>query len=205
MSVSKLIQIFSTRTIVPVDIDAVVSEMKRLGVQDDIYYFHDLDLDTKTLSGQILREEIPWGAGSTRFHTTITYAKLGDEMERLVCCKELLHILDPDHAKTNTKERIENLLGKLSLPSALVDPFNTGVAENVDRIAIAESLAILFPFAARERFLRQVDAGKTTIRQIADRMELPEPHAAFVMSEMWPQHHTILVANRHVVESGPQS
>ena len=192
MSVQDLILQYSTINSLPVEVDNVVSSLRQMGVQDEIYYFWDRELPTTTLRGFLKREEIPFGS-ETKFHSTITYAVMGNDMERLVCCKELLHILDHEHCKTAVSDEVTALIKKIILPPDLADPFTDGSHVNADRIAIMHALAILFPLKARETLYPFYKHGKITIQKIAELAEIPEYYATFVMSDLWPMMHNIMV------------
>ena len=59
--------------------------------------------------GLFIQKKYLWGDETKTIHT-ITYAKMGEEMERLVCCKEMLHILHPDYLKSNTLKTVNQLI-----------------------------------------------------------------------------------------------
>ena len=176
------------RNFLPIDLDRhVIPEIRARGVCDDIYCFLDPDLDIRSLRGHHVSEEIPWGEGVTKIHATITYGRGTGETVRLVCCKEILHLLDPKSCQTSTVEEIEYLSGKIALPEGLVDPTD-GTQVLTDRMVLILALAVLFPMGARDILLPAYRAGKITLERIADDAELPPEHVAMVLHDSWPQY-----------------
>jgi hypothetical protein len=116
------------------------------------------------------------------------------EWQRLVCCKELLHILDSVETRVSRPEDIERLVEKIVLPADLQDPFTDGIHALTDRVAATYAAAILFPFGAREIVLKPFLERKLPLTRLADMAELPPRYVAIVMSEIWPEIHKMLVA-----------
>jgi len=185
----KLIRQLSKIKRLPVEVDDVIEGMRLLGVKDDISYFADADLSIRVFSGMIRRYENKDGT----FSTLITYGHIGEEWERLVCTKELLHILDPDYVKTMTYEAVETLISKMILPPEFIDFANDGPHVNHDRITVAYAIAALFPMAARDLMLPVLKDGKRTLSWIAQLAELPEFAVQLVMSDIWPGIHDAIL------------
>jgi hypothetical protein len=196
MHASALIKQFSEKTTLPIDIDKdVIVALREMGVTDEIYPFWDIHLDVGTLQGYCHREEIPNGDGSFYFMTTIGFAKNGLEMERLVVCKELLHTLDPKKCRVSTAEKVYSLIAKLALRGDLMDPFSDD-DDQADRVAVLESLSILFPMAARNELLPFYKSEEITLAQISELAELPPSYVKVALSDTWPKIHDILLRGR---------
>jgi hypothetical protein len=192
MSAKDLIRKFSGLDYLPVDIDTVVAELRSLGVKDEIYYFWDQNLDHAVLRGYIKIDEYPQLNGHPTKIAEISYAKMGHEWERLVCCKELLHLLDPEDQRTWKPEDVNRLIEKIILPPDLVDPILDGVHALVDRVAIAYAVAMLFPLKAREIIMPAYQAKKFTLADIEEMAELPRRYVAMVMSDAWLEIHKLI-------------
>lgn len=188
-----LIRDFSKRDRLPIDVQEVVDAITARGIKDEIYYFWDHNLDATVLRGYIKHDEYPQPDGTSRFVAEITYGKLGDEWERLVCCKELLHLVDPIENRAANAEAVERLVEKIVLPPDMVDPFSDGVHANSDRLAIIHAVAVLFPLAARNILLPAYTEKKLTPADISDLAELPPRYAVLVMSEQWEDVHNLIV------------
>ena len=199
MSVSKLLKSFAARHFAPVEVSEVLKEVRALGVQDEIKFFRDVDLDSGVLHGFLHRTKKD-EEGSVSYRSVITYGKMGHERERLISCKELVHILDPKAHRVGTKEQVAHLVSKIVLPLELQDPFSDGEKVWNDRVAILEALALLFPLQARENLYAKYMAHQLTIPQIAERMELPPEYVATVMNGNWPGCFRSLVSRRERIE-----
>ncbi|HEY5047412.1 MAG TPA: hypothetical protein VII49_05275 [Rhizomicrobium sp.] len=189
MTVKKLILDFSDRVLVPVDVNDVVQELTKRGVKDEIYFW-PADLDGEKLRGQLVQTE-EWEypedmKGNCKYCADIYFDRtMSDDWQRLVCCKELLHILDPEGCRVSTSDEVKRLFEKISLPEDMQDPLNDGHAANVDRLAIFQAVAILFPYATRELLMPKFQAGNLTIIDIARIVDLPLRYTSFVMNEVW--------------------
>lgn len=198
MSVSSLITACSVWDWLPIDIENHVRpEFLKLGVKDQVYFWPDPKLNPEIMRGEIEHWEYDeWSMRTEPVRVAdITYSQqMPHDWQRLVCCKELLHILDPVHTRVTKPEEIEKLVEKIVLPSDLQDVFNDGIHALTDRVAITYAAAVLFPLAARQILLDRYSEGKLKIAEIAKIAELPPRYAAVVMSELWPSIHAILVA-----------
>jgi len=197
MTVSALIQTFAQWEKVPIDIeDHVKPEFLKLGVKDEVYFWSDPKLNPGIIRGVIEHWEYPVGpSGPTKYCADITYAEqLPHDWQRLVCCKELLHILDPVETRHTKPEDIHRLIEKIILPVDLRDPLNDGIHANTDRVADAYATAVLFPLRAREILWKPYNEKKLLIPKIANLTELPVRYVALVMNELWPEIHERLVA-----------
>jgi hypothetical protein len=196
VSVTKLIREFSNRETVPIDIEAeVIPALRSLGVADEIYCFWDHNLDPKVLRGYVKHDTYPQPDGSSHSVIEVLYGKMGHEWERLVCCKELLHILDPDPIRCAKPEDVDRLIDKIILPPDLVDPVtDIGTLQAAtDRLAVLQAVAILFPLAARKVLLPKYAEGRLTLADIEDLAEVPVRYVAMVMSAEWEEIHELLL------------
>lgn len=195
MSRSELIKKFATWTFGPIDIeDHVRPAFLGMGVKDKIWFWPDPKMNPAIIRGKIQHWEYKESEDGPDVRCAdITYAEqMPNEWQRLVCCKEMLHLLD--ETGTNTREDIEHLIEKVILPPDLQDPFNDGAHAVTDRVAITFATAVLFPYAAREVFMAKHSAGKFPLPQIADLMEVPVRSAALVMSDVWVDIYPLLLS-----------
>jgi hypothetical protein len=195
MSVGQLIQKFATRESLPIDVNDVVAELRERGIKDEIYFF-PADLNSEVLRGKIVQWE--WPKDETQQEMVavadIYYDQsLDDPWQRLVTCKEMLHILDPDSCLTATEDEVDLLTDRIVLPPELQDPIADGDATITDRIAIFQAVAVLFPLACRELFMPAFEAGKITSADIARFADIPQRYATLVMSAGWVDIHKVLV------------
>jgi len=113
---------------------------------------------------------------------------------RLVCCKELVHVLDPDPIQTKSKEQVIHLVGKLSKRE---QPKTTG-ANNLghfaDELAKLQALAILFPYAFYEEVYPLYVAEKIKPEEVAAKVGLPLEYVQTVLTDQWGHIHTTVLA-----------
>jgi hypothetical protein len=198
VSVAALIRTCAAWETLPVDVeDHVKPEFLKFGVKDQIWFFSDPKLNPSIIRGEIQHWEWwDWRPETEPIRVAdITYAaQMPHEWQRLVCCKEMLHILDPEGTRVTRPEDIDKLVEKIILPSDLQDPFNDGIHALTDRVAITYAAAILFPLGAREILIQPFLDGRLPLAKVAELAELPPRYAAVVMSESWPEIHEMLVA-----------
>lgn len=189
------------RDYLPVDLDRdVIPDIIAMKVCNEIFYFHDPEMDTGSLRGHHVSECIPWNDETTKVHATISYGRGTNEMIRLVSCKEMLHLLDPKSCLTSSVEEIDYLISKIALPQNLVDPTD-GHQVLTDRMVIILALAVLFPMRAREILLPAYVAGKISLERIADDAELPPEYVATVLHDSWPDAISAVLKGVEMLES----
>lgn len=186
MEVSALIAEFSKRTMLPVDVNDLLPILVANGNETDVEFI-GVDLDPDILQGKIkifyLRDGVyrePKRFANIYYHQGHT-----SDWRRFICCKELLHLLDPASAQTNTPEQIEELADRIGLPEYMQDPLADGFATNTDRLAEFRAAALLLPFAARELLRKPLDDDKLTLGDIAKMADIPRKYVGLVMSDHW--------------------
>ncbi len=199
MSVSRILEEFSKFDSLPIEVSRVLDMIRELGVLDIIEFYQDLDLDTKVLGGFLKRTEIVDGAGIA-FKSLITYGKLGHELERIVCCKELIHVLDPIRHRVSSPAQVKDLISKIALPADLVDPIVDGEHVWTDRIATLEAVAILFPLGARNVLYEKYMTERISLAWIAEQAELPVGMVKYAMNGDWPSTVNRLISRRRRAE-----
>ncbi len=194
MLLKKLIERLDISTLMPVEISDVIEEIKKIGIQDEINFI-PCDLEPEKLQGiyyQCTYQNAVYG--DPILVTNIVYSnKVSPDLQRIISCKELIHIFDKNVAKTKTEEDIDGLLDKL------LGPFSTEgfdiheIMATADRIAYYQAAAILFPNAARSEAIQKLNEGKITIDQIAVWVSLPKKLCTLVLSDKWPDIKAVLL------------
>jgi hypothetical protein len=105
------------------------------------------------------------------------------EWQRLVCCKELLHLLDPQGHRTNTPAHVKLQIERIALPPGMETIRTDGMRVWGDRLADLQAIALLFPMEARRVLVGKVD--KIGPDNIARLVRLPEKYVRWVMSPQW--------------------
>lgn len=109
---------------------------------------------------------------------------LPNELKRLVVCKELIHILDPDCYLTKTSTDVSSLVVNVSTPKGMQEG-DANQAKH-DRLAITMAVGILFPLSIRAQFLQDFNNKKITSSILANRIGIPYRYVDKVMEESWP-------------------
>lgn len=192
MKTADLIAQFAKQTELPVDVNALLPVLADNGHETDIEFI-GVDLDPQVLQGKIkifhLREGVygePKRCANIYYHRGHT-----NDWQRFICCKELLHLLDPNGAETSTPEEIDELANKIGLPEYMQDPLADGFATNIDRLAEFRAAALLLPYSARELLLEPLTTGDLTLGDIAKMADIPRKYVGLVMSESWVAIHKL--------------
>lgn len=192
-----LIKEFSVLTEVPVSLDDVKDALLKRGVADEIYYFLEAALNPEILEGALVQWEYPNNGKMVRVAHIDCAKSLRPERKRLVVCKELLHLLDEPDMRVSTAEEFERLTSRLGLPPEDQDPVKDGDKTISDRVGIYKAIAVLFPWATREVFMKPFNEGKLSHEDIAKIVDIPARYAALVMTDVWEAVHNVLVQEFH--------
>lgn len=192
MDAVDLIKAFEGETKLPVDVNDVLAVLRGNGHDDDIEFI-GVDLDPDILQGGIRIFHVRDGVYSDpRRCVNIYYNRNSSkDWQRIVCCKELLHIMDPAAANSGTPEAIEKLAKEIGLPPEMQDPVTEGLGTNLDRLAEWRAVAILFPMTARN-VLRPFCPSSLKLPDIARQADIPSRYAGLAMHDIWDQVYPIL-------------
>jgi hypothetical protein len=184
MLAKKLIEHFRSQTKLHVLISDVTARVRSLAIGQRIEFFPSID-QPDVLRGMINQWEVTLAYDAepvivNEIHYNPTMDK---SWQRVVVCKEMIHILDPTNLLTSTLEHIRELMERISRPLDLQMIYNG--QECGDRVAEFLALAVLFPAAVREILMAPYKAGTLTASEIAKHAEIPERYIPFIMSEQW--------------------
>ena len=195
MRASDVLREFAGKVEGPIDVNDVLAYILAGGVECDVE-FVEVELNTDVLLGYIRtfdRHNAVYGDPIQC--ANIYHAKdMGLDWKRLVCCKELIHLLDGDDQRATTSEQIHFNAERIGLPLELQDFSADGSITNSDRIAEFYALGILFPLEARAALLEPYQAGRISIEDIARLYDIPKRKAAIVMTLQWSAIHDLLCA-----------
>jgi hypothetical protein len=196
MRTSELIKEFADRTTLPIDVNDVLACLRE-HKHDDEVEFIGVTIDADVLLGAIkvfYASNGVYDPDPTRMVNIYYRREETTAWQRMICCKELVHLLDPPDAHTNAPEDIERLAEKIGLPPEMQDPTSDGFAANVDRLAEFRATALLFPLAARNLLMAPYKAGTIRLAEIAALADIPSRYVGFAMSDYWDEVHGILVS-----------
>lgn len=113
MKVKDLIYFFSTFSILPVEIEDIRDHLVEHGISHRIRLL-PFDCDPKHLIGMFAHYGYKTPYGDEVIYCDISYcSRLPIEWQRLVCCKEMVHILDEPTLRTKSKEDLKHLIKRL--------------------------------------------------------------------------------------------
>ena len=187
MSLLHLLKAFESETALPIEIPDIRDAILKLGYQDEITFVAGADIDPGKLRGVYYQFTKRNGVyGDPQLCTLIVYSgKLGLDWQRLVCAKELIHVMDGAEEKTETSEELEGLIEKLIGPLSTEDFGLADLMAGKDKLAVYQALAVLFPDAAREDALKKIANGGT-LEDVAQQASVPLPFTRLVLREEWP-------------------
>lgn len=175
-------KLFATQTVLPIKLAAIKTAILHTGEVHAIVRF-PVDIDELVLHGmlRVFRDRPPY-ASEDRVMAQIAYYKgLDEEQVRLVCTKEMLHLLDHQVATAATQEQVAKLVEEITLPLEAVASL-PGLS---DHTKLVNALCILVPRAARVILKEAFDAGRMSIEDVARVAKIPEPYARLVMNDLW--------------------
>jgi hypothetical protein len=182
---------FSTKTVLPIKLADVKAAILNTGEVAAITRF-PVDMDELVLHGmlRVYRDRPPYAVEDRVMAQIAYYEGLTDEQIRLVCTKEMLHLLDHQVATAATQEQVSKLVEEITLPLEAVASL-PGIS---DHTKLVHALCILVPQAARTLLKEAFDAGKMSIEDIARVARIPEPYARLVMNDRWENLETKICA-----------
>jgi hypothetical protein len=187
LSIGRVVRHFEGLGKVPVDIKDVL-ELVRAIEPDEKIRIRSVNVDPEKLRGNCYRYRVAdSGILVPLRKTLIVYSGRQDPYwQRLVCCKELVHIMDPDPLCTTTLEQVVHLAERLKKPAPATAPINANeVAAFFDLLARWHAMAILFPFGLWEELLPKYKAKKVDLATISKWLELPPDYVGVVLTDQW--------------------
>ncbi|MCW3835450.1 hypothetical protein ACFQ1E_07085 [Sphingomonas canadensis] len=189
MKAADLIKAFEGRTTLPIDVNDVLAVLRDGGHDDDVEFI-GADLDPDILQGAIKIWHDRGGVygGDPKRMVNIYYHRgHSKDWQRMICCKELFHTVDPAWAQTADPEAIDRLAEEIGLPPEMQDPLKEGIETNLDRLAEWRALAILMPLEARSVLKPYYDSKVLSLADIARQADIPTKYAGLVMHGSWEQ------------------
>jgi Zn-dependent peptidase ImmA (M78 family) len=189
------VEIFSRYTALPVKIDDVVAQIVAFGIEDRITYV-GVDLDVGILRGYFLRfSERPGVYADPVYRAEIYYEKnQGADWQRLVVCKELIHLFDVDGALTKTQEELDHLMEMIAISPELQFQKDDGFKVLTDKLATLYAISILFPKKARDALIEPYHQDLISAEDIARTAEIPEKYIRLAMLDGWNEIYTTLTS-----------
>lgn len=196
MSIGHLVRHFEGIGKVPVDIKDVLALARGL-CPDETIKVRGVKVDNRILRGNCYRYKISdSGILVARPISLVVYSTLDHEYcQRLVCGKELVHIVEPDPIVTSKREEVVHLAERVTKP---VQIGASGLTHNdlqvfLDQLAKWQALAVLFPFGLWEEVMPKYKDKKVDLQTIADWVEIPVEFVETIMTDAWETLRTRLI------------
>lgn len=187
MSVKKLIEFFAVCK-PPITIQNVADQIREsFGVVDRIWYC-GFDEHQDVLLGMLLQWETRHVYGEITADAAVCFnANVSLEWQRLICCKELIHLLDPPGLKVNAPPKLTKLLDRLlgGLDYKITSLSHARAA--METMAQYQAVAVLFPHEAREEYVEAHREGTMSLDAIAEDVLIPREYVTLVMDDMWKE------------------
>ncbi len=182
----EIINTFSDRTELPIDVDEVADAITNAGFQDQIR-FYDVAADPARIRGVF--DQFTYRPGVYADPELVTLIPYNSNetlcWQRVICCKEMMHIFDSELEKTDTEEEIPDFLDKLLGPLSTDDFGLADFMAAKDKVALYQCLPLLFPNAALKIAREAVQQGIKTPQEVADWAKLPLKLVELMLEEEW--------------------
>jgi hypothetical protein len=187
MSFSKLFENFRDRELLPIEISEIADAICNLGFQDEIT-FKPVPMDTADLCGVIYQYKDHTAVyGTARLVTIIAHPEnAAVEDSRVICCKELLHVVDRAFEKINSRQRLDEVVKNLTERDKSGPAMSQLIALQ-DKMTLYRCISLLFPPAARKVAKSMHADGSRSYEQIAAWAAMPLDLVKFALREEWDE------------------
>ncbi|MEZ5752286.1 MAG: hypothetical protein R3D60_10075 [Paracoccaceae bacterium] len=182
----ELVQQFENCLELPIEVEDIAAAIIRLGVADEIH-FVPVAADPATIHGAFVRfryHPVPYGDPVWVTHIPYNSADPLD-LQRVVCCKEMMHIFDSDLERTDTRTEVPEFMDKLLGPLTTEDFGLADYMASKDKLAVYMCLPLLFPKAALQVAREAVKDRSRTPEEIAEWAKLPLRLVNLMIQEDW--------------------
>ena len=194
-TVYTLIEFFSSFTVVPIDPDEVRDQIVGYGVKDEIRFI-GVDLNERIILGALHHYTKSPGVYAEPIVCADIYHDRSQDRRwrRVICVKELMHLLDRSPSLTATQAQCEKLLHDLTIVAVTSSSFSIDAFTAWhDHLMLYCAVMVLFPIDARNILFPSYSSGLLSIEKIANEVDLPETLVRLVMSDGWPRLYETIV------------
>lgn len=188
MSIAKIIRHFEGIGKVPISLEDVLKQIKTV-VLDEKVEIKGVDEPADVLRGFHYRYYVPPHPDSALMPERVAVAAYSLQQplawQRLVCCKELIHIFDREPICTSSREQVVRLGQKIAGGDKFEEVNGENIQSFFDELAKYQALAILFPFGLREEIIGLYQRHELSVERISEWVQLPPEMTRIVLSEGW--------------------
>lgn len=176
-----IFETFADVKLLPIRLEDIRLHILRQGLVD-VIRFYPSDLDPAVLAGFIRVYSFRPLYGPEQLHADISYStRLDEGWQRLVLCKEMLHLRDVAGALATTVGEVDSLIGEIRIPLSLV----RGRPALSDHVGFVHALRLLLPRGALAVLKNHVASGNMTPQAVADLAKIPAGYGDFMLSPAW--------------------
>lgn len=169
---------FACHTVLPVRLSDIRDHiLESCDVHEIIRY--GVDIDPNILRGalRLFRHRPPY-ASDDIITAHIVYSKhLDEEYQRIVCCKEMLHLANGHEFTARTADQVTQLIEQIVLP---IEAARLPAVQD-DHAGVLRALTVLLPRDAIAR-LKELEVPAEDVAIMA---RVPLPYAKLAMSKHW--------------------
>ena len=190
MTIPRLIEFFSKFSRAPVEVGEIRDHITEWGYCDRIT-LSPFDQPTAHLRGMMLHYTSIQPYGAELEHRIIRFNQnLSIPWQRLVCTKELMHILDDETLRVSSKLQLDELLRQiLNDGSSYASMSKTALYEDA---AIYQALAVLCPEDIRSDLFEDYQKDNISLEQVAATFAIPPEYAGTIMGSGWKSFRNLL-------------
>lgn len=182
----KLIKSFEGRTDLPIEVKEIADAIIAEGCQDEIH-FVPVEADPSKIHGAIAKFRYsprPYAESIWVAHIPFN-SRDSIEIQRVTCCKELIHLFDSDIERTDTESEVPALIERLVGPFSTDDVGLANLMALKDNLAIYMCLPLLLPRAALLYLRSEIAAQRMTAVEAAAIACMPLDLVILMLDENW--------------------
>ncbi len=174
---------FSCYTKLPILLDVVCEQVKESGRIDE-FRIASVGIDKRHLLGmsRLIKENTPDG----KVIAEVSYSSqiVSEPVRRIVCCKEILHALDPEDVSANSRDVVDSLIENIVMPPQ-IQGLTTQTSS--DHIGMLKALMVLLPRDALSVLRPKYQQSSISVEQIAQLAKIPDAYARLALSPVWEE------------------
>jgi hypothetical protein len=184
--IKDLVEEFAGRSELPIEVHEITTVVREKHYQDELF-LKPVDAQSGALLGMFHQYNRSVAVyAEPVLVTEILYNKnVSVEWQRVVCCKELVHLSDKLTERVSKLDEVDRLVEKLLGPLSSEDYGFTDLVAAKDKLALYQCLPLLFPYTSVIIGREALSTGRKTLDEIADWAQVPVDLIKFMLDEGW--------------------
>lgn len=178
-----IFQHFSCHTKLPVKLEDIKDHILETGIVTRITRY-PVTYNELVMQGalRIYEDLRPYVTAGSNYAEVLYSDTLAEPEIRLVCAKEMLHILNGHQATVTTMEQVTQLVNQLAIGSVAE---SLGIPATFDKVGPYHALCVLMPECALDLIKDGIAAHKTTPEKAAILANIPLPYMRLALEPVW--------------------